>query len=64
MILFLSKKVCICQYEDFCYIGYFSLCFLMLFHMQKCFDDLLAAAHGRATDCKYENEVVDNVYDA
>ena len=35
----------------------------MLFHMQ-CVDDLLAAAHGRSTVCKYDNEVVDYVYDA
>ena len=59
MIVFLSNKV----YKD-TYIVYFSLCFLMLFHMQKCVDDLLAAAHGRSTACKYDNEVVDNVYDA
>ena len=64
MIVLLSNKVCICQYDYIRYIGYFSLCLLMFFHMQKCVDDLLAAAHGRSTGSKYVNEVVDNIYDA
>ena len=63
MTVLLCNKVYRYTYVNMKILGtlyIFSLCFLMLFHTQFV-DDLLAAAHGRLTERKYDKEVVDYV---